>query len=126
MRIAIKRQPVGLQGQHLLQGVGQAGQCLMRQSIEQIHVQAFDTCAAQHVDHMCGLFKRLRATDGLLHHRRKVLNTDAGAVHAIGRQHVQQCVGRFGGINLYREFKIIGFVKGIEYPGQKPLHCLRA
>ena len=106
MRIAVKRDAVGKQGQHLAQGRGQPCHRLVRQAIDQIHAQAADAAGAQPLGGGTGGRRALRAADGGLHLGVEILHPDGGAVDPQRGQRVQPLRVDLRGVGLDRDLGV--------------------
>ena len=104
--ITEQRNPVGLQLQNLVHRVAEALWRLIRQAINQIHVDAvklqFPCCHQQ----IACQFERLNPMDGGLHFRVKVLNPHAQAVESQFAQRFQVRPGSHAGIDLDPDFRV--------------------
>jgi hypothetical protein len=80
---------------------------LMWQAVNKISFERGDASIAQGVHALEGRRIGLVAPDNRLNGGRKILNSDAGAIHALGRQSGNFGIINHRRINLDRKFKVV-------------------
>ena len=84
--VAEKRDAVGLQLQDLIDRVAEALRRLIRQAVDQVHVDAVEFQARAPPSKVARQFERLNAVDGRLHFGMEILNAHAEAIEAQARE----------------------------------------
>ncbi len=82
MRVAVEREPVGRDLDHLIEGAGERIEVLQGQAVDQVEADGAKTVGAGSVDHQPGFFHALDAIDRLLYLRCEILHAHAHAVEA--------------------------------------------
>ncbi len=82
MRVTEHRDAIGHKREHLLDRVLETFGGLVRQAVDQIHIEAFEAEFARRENQVARHFVRLDAMNRLLHLRLKILNAHAEAVEA--------------------------------------------
>ena len=126
MRISIKRNPVRAKLCDAVQGVDKRFCRLPGEAIKKINVQAFNPVPAHMINHMAGLFKTLRASNGFLHGWVEILHANAGPPHAPMGQAVQNIIRRFSRVHFDRKLEILGTVEMLVNLKQQTIQERRA
>ena len=119
MRIAVKRDPVGVQRQKLLDRDRNPFRRLVRQPVKDVGVQRADPMRAQRIRRRLRDLKALVAADGLLDHRIEVLHPDRSAVHPRLRQRRQTRFVDLVRVDLNREFAVLRHRHNVENCSRK-------
>ena len=82
VRVAEHGHAVGSEGQHLVDGARESLGGLVRQAVDEVHVDAGKAECAGRGDQIARHLERLDAVDGLLHFGIEILNAQAEAIEA--------------------------------------------
>jgi hypothetical protein len=82
VRIGEHRQTIRRKFEHRVEGTAEAGNRLMRQTVNQIDADRVKAGVARGLHHRSGHLERLNAVDGLLHDHVEILHAQAQPVKA--------------------------------------------
>jgi hypothetical protein len=86
VRIAVHRDAVGAHRRDRVERLVESGRGLLRQPVDQVHVDRAESAGAAGIDHRTRLLDALDAVDRDLHGRVEVLHAETGAVEPDGGQ----------------------------------------
>ena len=106
MGVAEQRDAIGLQLEDLIDGVAEAFRRLVRQTINEIDVDAIELQVARGEQQIARQFERLNSVNGRLHLGMKILDAHAEAVEAQATQSFEMLAGGYPRIDLDPDFRV--------------------
>src|SRR5215469_13689467 len=125
VRVTKKRYAVWAKADDLIHRVREALGRLVRQAINQVHVNALESQPPRADKQVARHFKRLYTMHRLLHFRLKILNPHAQPVEAQLAKSFQMCAGGDAGIDLDADFALWSKGKMVARKFEKALDLLR-
>src|ERR1700719_1110213 len=111
MRVTEQRDAVRLQLENLIHGVAETFRRLIRQTVNEVHVDTIEPQLARREQQVACQFEWLDPVNGLLHLGMKILDAHAEPVEAQATQSFQMFASGHPGIDLDSDFRVRRKVK---------------